>query len=268
MPRQPVDDPADARLDEYRDLRNGTHRRGAGLFVAEGREVVRRLLATPRFRTRSLLCTAPALEALAPALAAAPDVPVYVARHATIRAVAGFDFHRGCLALGERPPATPLAPLLDAGGRRPRRLVVLEALANPDNVGGVLRNAMAFAADAVLLSPGCADPLYRKTIRVSMGGALAVPFAELAPWPGALGRVRAAGYRLVALTPDPHALDVAALTPADRVALLVGNEGSGLSAGALAAADVAVTIPMADGVDSLNVATAAGIALHRLRAGR
>src|SRR5581483_3964818 len=174
-----VDDVADPHLADYRELKDAALRRRAGVFVAEGRLVVRRLFDAGRFRVRSVLVTEAALDDLRDVLI--DGAAVYVASDDTIKRIVGFKFHRGCLAAVERPPATPLASLL-AG----RLLVVLERVTNPDNMGGVFRNAMAFGADGVLLSSGCADPLYRKAVRVSMGGTLRVPFAVLEPWPEAL----------------------------------------------------------------------------------
>lgn len=261
-----IDDPGDPRLADYRDLRSPTRTAERSVFIVESRSVVRCLLAS-RFRVRSILVTAPALASLGEALAGRRErIAVHVAAPDVVRAVVGFDFHRGCLAAGEREPAPTPATLLAPPGRR--LLLVLEAIANPDNVGGIFRNARALGADGVLLGPGCADPLYRKAIRVSAGGTLTVPFVEVNEWPAALAGVRAAGFTLLALTTRPDAVDVAAFgatrpVPA-RTALLLGNEGDGLSAGARAAADVEATIPMAAGVDSLNVATASGIALDRL----
>jgi tRNA G18 (ribose-2'-O)-methylase SpoU len=231
--------------------------------VAESRLVVRRLLEAGRFPVRSVLGTAAAIAALDDLLGPVPEV--LVASDAVIQAVVGFTFHRGCLAVGER--RADVEPAALHGGRL---LVVLERLSNPDNVGGVFRNAMAFGADGVILGPGCADPLYRRAIRVSIGATVAVPFAYAADWPAALGRLREAGFTLVALTPGPGAIDLAAFAarqpqPA-RLALLLGAEGPGLSAAARLAADVTVGIAMVPGVDSLNAATASGIALHRLAA--
>jgi tRNA G18 (ribose-2'-O)-methylase SpoU len=231
--------------------------------------VVRRLIAGGRFRVRSVLLTRAALPGLREALGRLPaGAPVYLASARTVRQLAGFNFHRGCLAVGERGGGASPDALLVGARPGPQRLLALEAVANPDNVGGVFRSAMALGADGVLLSPGCADPLYRKAIRVSVGGTLTVPFARASDWPASLRRLRDAGFTLVALTTRRDALDVSELgrtrpIPA-RTALLLGNEGDGLSAGARAAADLEVTIPMAPGADSLNVATAAGIALHRL----
>ena len=254
-----VRDADDPRLADYRELRDGERRRRAGTFVAESRQVVRRLLGS-RFRARSVLATEAAAADLRDVLA--DGLPVYVAPEETLGRVVGFNFHRGCLAVGERGAELPLDALLDT-----RLLVVLEGVTNPDNVGGVFRNAMAFAAGGVLLAPGCSDPLYRKAIRVSMGGTLVVPFARAAPWPGALARLREQGFTIVALTPDGD-VDVADLGTSrpvpERVALLLGAEGEGVSPAARAAADVAVAIRMAGRGHSLNVATASGIALHCL----
>lgn len=248
----------------YRETRDGRLRQ-AGLFVAEGRLVVRRLLEGSRFPTHSLLATRPALDDLRDALAMRTSVPVYEASAQTIRAVVGFKFHRGCLALGDAGhPDAPDTVFLPAG---PRIMLALEDLADPDNVGAVFRNAAAFGAAGVLLSPGCADPLSRKAIRVSMGATLSIPFAST-PWHDGLAGLRAAGYMLVALTPHPRAAAVQALgahaARSRRLALMLGAEGSGLSDESQRAADLCVRIPMAPGVDSLNVATACAIALHRL----
>src|SRR5262249_2011625 len=156
-----------------------------------------------------------------------------------VRNVVGFNFHRGCLAVGERGAPPPLSSLLDLPGRR--ILLVLEDVTNPDNVGAVFRNAMAFAADGVLLSPGSADPLYRKAIRVSIGASLYIPFARLDSWPDELAALRNAGYTIMALTPHAEATDIVefgmARTVPERLALLFGAEGAGLSRAARAAAD-------------------------------
>jgi tRNA G18 (ribose-2'-O)-methylase SpoU len=252
-----VDDP---RLADYRELRDGARRRRDGTFIAESRQVVRRLLGESRFRACSVLATETAAEDLRDLLT--DGLSVYLAPEATLQRVVGFNFHRGCLAVGERGAELGLDALLDA-----RVLLVLEGVANPDNIGGAFRNAMAFGAGGVLLAPGCSDPLYRKAIRVSMGGTLVVPFAHATPWPEALVRLRERGFTVVALTPDGGA-DIGELGTSrpvpERVALLLGNEGEGLSPAARAAADLAVAIRMAGRGQSLNVATASGIALHRL----
>ena len=261
-----IEDPADPRIAPFREARDGELRRREGLFLAEGRLLVRRLLESARFPVRSLLLTEPALDDLRDLLVGAGAPAVHVASTATIRVIVGFKFHRGCLALGLRGEALSAEALVSAPGAR--TLLALEGLADPDNVGAVFRNAAAFGAAGVLLSADCADPLYRKAIRVSMGATLSVPFARVADWPAALAALRRDGYRLVALCPRPDAEDIgeaAARTPrASRLALLVGTEGKGLSDATRAAADLAVRIPMAPGVDSINVAAACGIALHRL----
>jgi tRNA G18 (ribose-2'-O)-methylase SpoU len=255
----------DPRLADYWTIPDPDLLRSRGLFVAEGRHVVRRLLASTRFRTRSLLLTPAAHRGLTDVLPLVPDIPVFVVSQEAMNTVAGFNIHRGCLAAGERPPAQKWE-LVAAGARV---VVALERVANADNVGGIFRNAAAFGADAVLLGPGCADPLYRKAIRTSMGAALQVPFAAMDDWPADLRRLGALGFGLWALSPARDALplrDVVAqrVSAAERIVLLVGHEGEGLSPAALEAADVRVRIPMSGGVDSLNVAASAAIALYEL----
>jgi tRNA G18 (ribose-2'-O)-methylase SpoU len=261
-----VEDPADPRIGGFREARDGGLRRREGLFLAEGRLLVRRLLERSRFPVQSLLLTPAALDDLRALLADHDSTPVHVASAETIRAIVGFKFHRGCLALGVR--GEPLAPESLMAPAGPRTLLALEGVADPENVGAVFRNAAAFGAAGVLLSDDCADPLYRKAIRVSMGATLALPFARAWDWPAALAGLRHAGYRLVALCPRAEAEDiveVATRAPRrPRLALLLGAESAGLSGPTRAAADIEVRIPMAAGVDSLNVAAACGIALHRL----
>ena len=263
-----LDDPADPRLADYRDLKDAALRLRQGLFIAESREVVRKLLRGGRFRTRSVLLTPPGLEGLRGVLEAAdPTVRILLTRQDIVRAVVGYNFHQGCVAIGERGAEPSVHELLDPPGRR--LVLVLEDLTNPDNIGGIFRNALAFGVNGVLLSPACADPLYRKAIRVSIGGSLSVPFARLRDWHADLRRFREAHYTVIALTPRAAAVDVAELGSTrpvpERVALLLGAEGGGLTDSARRAADLEARIPMAPGVDSLNVATACGIALHRLR---
>ncbi len=253
-----VDALDDPRLDDYRDVRDERLRERGGAFAVESREVVRRLLRERRFHLRSVLLTEPALETLHDLLDG--STAVYVARNDLIRNVVGYNFHRGCMGVAERGTALGLDDLLATS---PRTIVVCERLSNPDNVGGVFRNAMAFGAGGVVLSPGCADPLYRKVVRVSIGGSVSVPFVETAEWPGTLERLRAAGFTVVALTTRGGA-DVGTLDAPSRLALLLGAEGDGLTDAALAHVDGRTTIPMAGGVDSLNVVVACGIALDRL----
>jgi len=222
---------------------------------------VTRLLAARRFRVRSVLGTAAAVESLGDAVAGS-RTQVYVAAPEILARVVGFPFHRGCLAAGERPPGVQVEALVEPRGRR--LLVGLEGVSNPDNVGGVFRSARVFGTDGVLLGPGCADPLYRRALRVSMGAALEMPFGGIVDWTVAIARLRAAGFRVAALTPEPVATDIGSYTAPERLVLLLGAEGVGLSAAVRAAADVLLRIPMAMDADSLNVATAAAIALHRL----
>jgi tRNA G18 (ribose-2'-O)-methylase SpoU len=260
-----IEDPEDPRLADYREIRDAERRRRDGTFIAEGRQVVRRLLSVGRYRVRSALVTPPALHALGEALAAA-GVPTYLVRQDIVEAVVGMEFHHGCLAAGERG-AEPTAEAVLAEALS-SRLVVLEGLGDSSNVGALFRNALAFGVGAVFLAPGTADPLYRKAIRVSSGATVALPFARFADWPRDLERLRDAGYTVLALTPRAEAVDLCELgaghpLPA-RLALLLGTEGRGLSAEALAAADLQVRIPMAPEMDSLNVAAAGAVALHWL----
>ena len=283
MPVCFIDDPNDARIADYANVPEAQLLRERGLFVAEGRLVVRRLLATglargdgglggpvvrrSPLRTRSVLLTESAYAGLREMLGPLEDrLPIYVSDLSLMRTITGFNIHRGCLALGERPAARGVTDVTAAA----RRLVILEDVADADNVGGVFRCAAAFGADGVVLSPRCCDPLYRKAIRTSMGAALHLPFARLSSWPEGLRTLQSSGFTLAALTPRTDAVDIATVDPArfGRLALLVGQEGSGLSPAAEALAECRVRIPMAPDVDSLNVATAAGIAMHRLFAGR
>lgn len=257
----------DPRAAGYVGLRDGELLRSCGLFVAEGRLVVRRVVEDGRYRVQSVLLNDAALRDLDSTIAnLGADVPIFVCGAAELAEIAGYDVHRGCLALVHRRPDTTADELIVSA----RTLVVLEAVSNADNVGGVFRNAAAFGAGGVLLSPTCCDPLYRKAIRTSMGATLRVPFARAGTgdWPGVLTRVRAAGFAIVALTPREPAetLDAfAARRRPCRIALILGTEGAGLSPAAETAADYRVQIPIAAEVDSLNLAVAAGIALHELR---
>lgn len=273
MPLIAIDDVSDPRLADYRHLPDPALLRRGEIFIAEGRHVVRVLLAASPLTARSLLLTPTAYQSLRdlvePRLG---TLPVYVVPAGAIQAVTGFDIHRGCLAAGERPRPRGVEALLGEGRDfphgGPRTIVVLERVANADNVGGVFRNAAAFGADAVVLGPNCCDPLYRKAIRVSMGASLRVGFASAETWPGAVHRLREHGFTVAALTPRAGAIAIDAFaagwTRGSRLALLAGAEGDGLSEAALSAADVALRIPLAPGTDSLNLATATGIALHLL----
>ena len=235
MPFVPIDHPGDVRADEYRNVPDAALLERRGIFVAEGRLAVRRLLAESALTTRSAMVTGAACASLSDVFASRPELPVYVVSQAVMDGITGFNIHRGCLAVGERPRSTRWQEIATGA----RTMVVLERVMNADNVGGIARNAAALGADAVLLDPASLDPLYRKSIRTPMGAALLAPFARATPWPGAL-----------------HALRE------QNVAL--GHEGEGLNAAAIEACDYQALIPIAPGLDSLNVASAAAIALYEL----
>jgi tRNA G18 (ribose-2'-O)-methylase SpoU len=261
-----IDCANDPRLDAYRSMRDGELMRARALFVAEGRLVVRRVIDDRRYRIASILVNAAALHDMAAALARLDaDVPVLVCDATLLSEVAGYDVHRGCLALVHRPAPRTIDEVVETASI----VVVLEGVSNADNVGSVFRNAAAFGVGGVVLSPACCDPLYRKAIRTSMGAVLGMPFARAAAdeWPVALARLRAAGFTLVALTPrEPsETLDAFAARPRSApIALIVGTEGAGLSTAVTSTADHRVRIPIGGEVDSLNVATAVGIALYAL----
>jgi len=258
----PILDPNDPRVSAYRDVRERDLVGRQGRFIAEGEVVLRRLLAGSRFELESVFLSEPRHRALADILGeSGPNIPVFVAPEKVMSAVVGFAIHRGVLAVGRRGEPPSAAGLLAACG--PEALVVgLIGLANHDNVGGVFRNAAAFGVEAVILDQSCCDPLYRKAIRVSVGASLTLPFAHGGPAEAMLRGIEAAGFDVVALTPG-GALPLAAFERRGRTALLLGAEGAGLPAAILARTQ-AVRIPMTAGFDSLNVATASGIALHHL----
>ena len=258
----------DPRLADYRDLTDARLRRvlepEAGLFVAEGEKVIRRAVAAG-YPVRSLLLAERWLPALAD-LIDDLDVPVLVAPESVLEEVTGYVVHRGALASMERLPLPPADHLLATASR----VAVLEGVVDPTNVGAVFRAAAALGMDGVLLDPTCADPLYRRSVKVSMGAVFALPYARLEPWPHGLACVRETGLTILALTPAPDAVALDELDPGltERCALLLGTEGPGLTPRALASADVAVRIPMDHGVDSLNVAAAAAVAFWVVTRGR
>jgi tRNA G18 (ribose-2'-O)-methylase SpoU len=256
-----VDEIGDERVADYRNLTDVELLRGqpgVGSFIVEGAFAIRELLAS-RYPVRSLLLSARRLEALDADLAGV-DAPVFVASRQTMAAIAGFDVHRGALASASRLPMAPMEAVVGGAGL----LAVLEDLNDLENMGALFRNAAAFGVDGVLLSPRCADPLYRRCVRVSVGQVLHVPWTRVVAWPESLDELRAAGFELVALTPDPSAAPLSDLKAGGtRRALLLGAEGSGLSPEALAISDRRVRIPMAPAVDSLNVATAAAVAFYQ-----
>jgi tRNA G18 (ribose-2'-O)-methylase SpoU len=258
-----VADPADPRLDDFRDL-NSVDRRpdlpsGKGLVIAEGVLVVQRMLVS-RFRARALLGTDRRLNELADDLVGV-EAPYYRVDAGMMADVVGFHLNRGVLASASRPPELTVAQVLDGA----RTVAVLEGVNDHENLGSIFRNAAGLGVDAVVFGVGCADPLYRRAVRVSMGHALLVPYAWTDAWPNDLELLRDNGFRLLAMTPDPAAstvaLAMAGLTD-DKVAILVGAEGPGLTEHAMWASDMRVRIPMSRGTDSLNVATAAALAFY------
>jgi tRNA G18 (ribose-2'-O)-methylase SpoU len=258
----PIDDPDDARIVGYRQVRERDLVGREGLFVAEGEVVLRVLARSALMQPVSVLIDRKRTQALAPILETLPDeVPVYAAGQAVLDAIVGFHIHRGILALGRRT-VTPTPDDLLAGLPKRAVVVALFGIANHDNMGGVFRNAAAFGADAVLVDSTCCDPLYRKAIRVSVGAVLETPFAKLAADEDALDLLTRHGFEAVALSPN-GAITLAELRCTDRTAVLLGAEGPGLRAGLLARART-VRIPMAGAFDSLNVATTSGIVLHHL----
>ncbi len=305
----PVDDPADPRLADYTRLRDVNLRKSLeaehGLFMAEGEKVIRRAVAAG-YPVRSMLMARRWIEPLSDVLG---DAPGYVVDDEVAEAVTGFPVHRGALASMERLPLPSVAEVLAGAppaGRRPgtpatgdgaapagdgaadtgvgaarrggtgperrtvpQRVLVLEDLVDHGNVGAIFRCAAALGADAVILSPRCADPLYRRSVKVSMGAVFAIPYARMANWRHGLDELRAAGFTLLALTPDQTATPIGKAPIGGRAALLLGTEGDGLSSRWLDQADHAVCIPMSAGamdlgVDSLNVVAATAIACHEL----
>lgn len=259
-----IDDPADPRLADYAALTDAelrkVYEREHGVLIAEGPNPVRELVASS-YPVRSLLVADDRLDRVE-ALLDGLDAAVYVVTQALLHEVVRFKLHQGVIACGGRLPLLAASEVLEAA----RRIAVLEGLNDHENLGTLFRSARGLGVDGVLLGAGCADPLYRRSVRVSMGHVLHVPHARVDHLDAALPDLHAAGLRTVALTPDPNAMDLRDVEVADgdRVAFLLGAEGPGLTAAALQAAQVRARIPMHGGVDSLNVATAAAIAFHIL----
>ncbi len=264
----PIDDPADPRLADYRDLTDVALRRAiepaGGLYIAESAKVIGRALAAGH-RPRSLMVQEKWVADAAALVSEHPEVPVFVVPAAVAESTTGYAVHRGALAAMHRPDL----PSVEETVAGASRVVVLEEIVDHTNVGAMFRAAAGLGADAVLVGPRCADPLYRRSVRVSMGTVFQVPWTRLPDWPAAGELLHSTGLHVVALalTEDAVPLDDFAADPPARIALMLGAEGDGLSARALAAADTVVTIPMAGGVDSLNVAAASAVALWALRAG-
>lgn len=266
MPLLSISNADDPRLADYRNIPDPELLERHGVFVAEGRLVVRRLIGGRRHRVRSVMVTETARAALEDVLGTLDDVPIFVVPLAVMTSITGFNIHRGCLAIAERPTAADPRSLVESA----TRLIVLERVANADNVGSVFRNAAAFGMQGVLLGPSCADPLYRKAIRTSMGASLFLPFAHAEPWPDLLGTLRGRGVHVLGLTPAGTLTIEEAVRRigAGRAAIVLGHEGEGLSAEATAACTLSARIPMAGGADSLNVATAGAIAMYEVARAR
>ncbi|MDR8414627.1 RNA methyltransferase [Nonomuraea sp. 3-1Str] len=287
-----VTDAADPRLADYTRLRDVELRKSLeaerGLFLAEGEKVIRRAIGAG-YPVRSVLTTRRWLEPLSDVLG---DALVYVVSDEVMEGIAGFPVHRGALASMARLPLPSMAAVLagasgdpsrrvlvledlvdhsnvEVAKQHPRRVLVLEDLVDHGNVGAIFRCAAALGVDGIILSPRCADPLYRRAVKVSMGAVFSIPYARMENWFTGLDQIRAAGYQTLALTPDQAATPIDAVKLSDRVALLLGSEGDGLSSRWLGEADESVCIPMSPaamgaGVDSLNVVAAAAIACHGL----
>jgi tRNA G18 (ribose-2'-O)-methylase SpoU len=262
-----IDDLEAAGLADYSRLTDVALRRvtepAGGLYIAESTKVITRALAAGH-RPRSVLLQEQWLPDIEPLLEPYPDVPVFVGDAAVLERLTGYHLHRGALAAMHRPALPDPAELL----RDARRVVVLEDIVDHTNVGAIFRAVAGLGADAVLVTPRCADPLYRRSVRVSMGTVLQVPWTRLPEWDEAVPLLHDAGFDIAALALSDEAvtLDAYAADPPERVAMVFGAEGDGLSRHALAVADTVVTIPMLHGVDSLNVASASAVALWALRA--
>ena len=259
-----TEDTDDPRLEDFRDLSTADRRPdrpgGKGLVIAEGTVVVQRMIAS-RYPVRAMLGIERRYRELSAELAGL-DVPMYVTSAETMAAVVGFHLNRGILAVADRPvPLTVEQVAADA-----EVVAVLEGVGDHENLGALFRNAAALGVGGVLLAPGCSDPLYRRSVRVSMGHVLRVPFTRLEAWPKGLDQLRSLGFTVAAFTPRPGSVSLPSLRERvpGRVALMFGAEGPGLSEEALAAADLAVRIPMPPGVDSLNIATAAAIGFYEI----
>ena len=263
-----ITDPGDTRLTDYVGLTDVKLRRvlepAGGLYLAESEKVIRRAL-TAGHRPRSFLMGERWLSDLADVVvtAEARGVPVYTGSAQVIEGITGFNLHRGALASMHRPDLPTVGEVLDGA----RRVLVIEDVVDHTNVGAIFRSAAGLGMDAVLVTPRCADPLYRRAVRVSMGTVFQVPWTRIEPWPRGVATLRQAGFTVAALAlgPDAIALDELAARPPERLALVLGTEGDGLSAATIGEVDVTVTIPMTGGVDSLNVAAAGAVASWALR---
>lgn len=271
MPVIRIADPGDSRLADFTHLTDvalrSKHEPEKGLYIAESSEVIRRAVDAGH-RARSLLMAEKWLPSMADVISAlgageSGDVPVFVAEPQVLRSITGFHLHRGALAAMHRPLPLPIRTVI-AGARR---VVVLEDIVDHTNVGAIFRSVAALGADAVLVSPRCADPLYRRSVRVSMGTVFQVPWTRLESWPADLDVLRSEGFVIaaLALAHDALTLDDFARDAPERIALILGAEGDGLTRSAVQSADLVVRVPMSGGIDSLNVAAASAVAIWALR---
>ncbi len=255
-----IEDPGDPRVDDFRDLASADRRPDLpgrkGLVIAEGVVVVQRMLDS-RFRPDALLGVARRYEQLAADLDGV-EVPYYRVDAEVMARIVGFHLNRGVLAVARRPRELTVDEVLDGA----RTVAVLEGVNDHENLGSMFRNAAGLGAEAILFGDRCSDPLYRRSVRVSMGHVLRVPFARMNTWPDDLEVLRHKGFQIIALTPNPAAPTLATAMTGERVALLLGAEGPGLTEEAMRATDIRARIPMAPGTDSLNVATAAAMAFY------
>lgn len=263
-----IEDPSDERVRDYTSLTDMALRKlrepAEGLYLAESEKVIRRALAAGH-HPRSYLMAPRWLDDLADLVAEAEcrAVPVFVAEPPVLQALTGFHLHRGAIAAMHRPALPAIEQVLDGA----RRVAVLEDVVDHTNVGAMFRSAAALGVDAVLVTPRCADPLYRRSVRVSMGTVFQVPWARISPWPEAMQVLQQLGFTVasLALAGEATTLDQLAATPPDRLAIVLGSEGPGLSRETIAACDLVVRIPMSGAVDSLNVAAASAVAFWALR---
>ena len=257
-----ITDPRDERVRDFTALTDVDLRKlrepAEGLFLAEGEKVIRRALDAGH-TPRAALMTARWIESLSDLM---PELncPIYVADQQILENITGYTVHRGALMSLHRPAPRRWDDLISSA----RRVVILENLVDHTNVGAIFRNAAALDIDAVLVTPECADPLYRRSIKVSMATVFAVPWARIDPWPASIGLLRELGFHTLAMTPDVGSISLRDVDRELRLAILVGSEGRGLSQAALDQCDVRVRIPMRPGVDSLNVSAASAITFYAL----
>lgn len=259
-----ITDPLDDRLAGYRDLTDVALRvkfePESGVFIAESASVIERAVAAGH-RPYSVLMEDKWLDRMSPVLAGFDELPVYVGDRQTLEAITGFHVHRGALALMHRPTQPSVEQVIDGASR----ILILEDIVDHTNVGAIVRCAAGLGFDGFLVSPRCADPLYRRSVRVSMGTVFDLPWARIVEWPAGIDELKKAGFTVVAITPAESSLPLDEFETPDKVALIVGTEGDGLTTAAVEQSDVAVRIPMQHGVDSLNVAAAAAVVCWHMR---